>query len=196
MKDGDVVVLVGRRRRGTYARISAVKKQKKSACVVPQNVASNLRLRQDDAVKIVPLHSVDHEEARSGDLVLMQSATVPKVESATFAPVQDSLDNLQGSEGGDEIPDEELMERFVKPYTEAAGGLLKTNMVLTLVDENGKKLDFIVTQIDLAGDASKKDEAEEEEDGTYLMHRTEFYPARRPATSSYLFYLILCERPK
>jgi len=168
--NGDVVVLVGRRRRASYAKVQiGPKKQKKSSCVVPANLAANLRLRQDDAVKVVPLHSVDHDETRSGDLVLLRSASVPAVASVTFSPVEDSLDALQGGEGGDEIPDEELMDRFIKPYTENNdGATVKSNAVLTLVDENGKKLDFVVSQVELdnisaaTGEGKEKDEEQKE----------------------------------
>lgn len=161
--------MVGRRRRATYAKISIAKKQTKSSCVVSHNIAQNLRLRQDDKLKVVPLNSVDESESRSGDLILMQSSTVPSVSSVTFSPIQDSLETLQAGEGGDEIADEEIMERFVQPYAEGGGGLVKSDTVLTLSDENGKKLDFIVTQVDVDGGADDKEESEEAA-GTYIFH--------------------------
>lgn len=149
-------------------------KQKKQQCRLSANLATNLRLRQDDAIKVVPLAAADHSVPRSGDLVLMQAETVPKTASVTFSPVEDSLDAVQASEGGDEIADEELMERFIKPYAaDTSAAMVKAGSILTLQDDNGKKLDFIVTHVDLEGAAPK----EEEQSGTcaLLVHQKTVY---------------------
>lgn len=159
LSNGDEVVLVGRRRRASYAKVAVQKLKSKKAAQMSPNLATNLRLRQDDTVKIVPLKHADEAEARSGDLVLLKVKAVPTATSVTFSPIQDSLDGLVASEGGDEISDEEITERFIKPYTEATGGFVKSNSVLTLMDENGKKLDFIVTHVDVGGGGEKEEAA-------------------------------------
>lgn len=170
---GDDVVLVGRRRRAAYASVEIVK-QKKSQCGVSANLAANLRLRNDDTVKVVPLSAADHDEARSGDLVLLLAKEPPAVTSVTFSPIEDSLESLQASEGGDEISDEELMQRFVTPYTEdGAGALVKRDAVITLTDENGKHLDFIITHVELEGDSDEK--KEEAVEGTTKINVQDLY---------------------
>lgn len=165
-----------------YGRVAVGKKgSKNDACTVSANLASNLRLRQDDALKIVPLQSESHEgEDRSGDLLLVKTEKPANVESVTFAPIEDSIAALEASEGGDEISDEEIMERFIQPYTEDidGGALVKKGHVLTLRDENGKKLEVMVSHVDLEGASAKEDEEEEESSGESHL----FYPC--PPVSS------------
>ena len=157
---------------------SSKSKSTKLHCVVPENLAKNLRLRQDDAVKVVPLGkggggATDDAEdddptapsERSGDLVLLDSSKVPVVTSVTLSPLTDSLEALQASEGG-ELSDEELQERFVKLYTEGATkALFKRGHILTLLDENGRHLDFVVSHVELEGEDSGK-ATENGEEGT------------------------------
>lgn len=160
------MVLIGRRRRAAYGRV-VISKGKKSTVTVSQNLAVNLRIRQDDKVKIVPLAGSDHED-RSGDLVLLKVDKPVAVAAATFSPLEDSLSALEASEGGDEIADEELMERFVGPYTQdRENALIKKGSVLTLRDDNGKKLDFIVSHVDVVGA-----EAKEESGKQYICYIT------------------------
>jgi len=144
------VVLVGRRRKAAYGRVRVSKAKKKSTCTLSSNLASNLRLRQDDKVKVVPLKSADHETERSGDLLLLKNAVPPKVKAVTFSPLEDSLRTLEGSEGGDELSDDEVLDRFVRPYTESdEKAMVKKGHVLLLRDENGKMLEFVVTHVGL-----------------------------------------------
>ena len=151
-----MVALVGRRRRACYVRVS-VDQQKKTNCVISSNVAANLRLRNGDKVKVERLEGESPEDTkRSGDMVLVQVTVPPKVMSVTLSPLVDSLNALEASEGGDEIPDEELNERFVAPYLEEKGALVKRDHVLKLRDENGKKLDFIITDVALEGEEEKE----------------------------------------
>lgn len=153
-----MVVLIGRRRRATYGRVK-IHKSSKVSCTISENLASNLRLRQDDKVKVVSLSDADRGEARSGDLVLVDVAQPPAVQSVTFSPIDDSLAALVSAEGGDEIPEDELLERFIAPYTENRDtALIKQGLVLTLRDDNGKKLDFLVSHVLLAGEEEKEDE--------------------------------------
>lgn len=153
---------MGRRRRAAYATVS-VAKQKKTNCGVSKNLATNLRLRTGDKVKVVPLvgeTSADTE--RSGDMILMQCSTPPEVMSVTLSPVEDSLKSLEASEGGDEIAEDEINARFVAPYMEERGGMVKRGHLLTLGDENGKKLEFIVTDVALEGEEEKEEGADGE----------------------------------
>ena len=164
VKDGDVVVLIGRRRRAAYATV-ALKKGKKSNCSLTSNLAGNLRLRQDDKVKIATFSEVSDEDARSGDLLLLKQSSPESVAAATLSPIIDSLQQLQASEGGDEISDDEIKERFLVPYTEGAeDALIKQGHVLTLRDANGKALEFIVDHVELAG--QEDDNAKADDEGT------------------------------
>jgi hypothetical protein len=182
LKAGDAVVLVGRRRRASYARVEVVDAKElkklhhhhagssamsKKPCVVPENLARNLRLRQDDTVKIVPLTDDDESAKadRSGDLQLLSRGTrVPALASVTFSPVAESLESLQASEG--DVSDEEIQERFIGPYTEdSASALIKLGSIVTMVDDNGKRLDLVVTGAELEEEEGRGD-TEKDSPGT------------------------------
>jgi translation initiation factor IF-1 len=158
---GDVILVVGRRRRATYAFV-AVEKAKKEICTLPENMAKNLRLRNGDKLKVIPLGEQE-DESRHGDMILLKNATPPKVASVTFSPIEDSLNALSAREG-DDLSDDEIMERFVTPYLNLneATALVKKNSVVAIADDNGKKLEFVVTHVELE-DAS----AMPEQDGTF-----------------------------
>lgn len=184
---GDVVVVIGRRRRAAYATVQ-IAKAKKSHCSISENSANNLRLRKGDKIKIVPLSAEKEEGKRSGDLVLLEPTTPPKIASVTLTPVDDSLESLESAEGGDEIPDEEITSRFLTPYLESSNGLLKKGHILLLKDENGKKLEFIVDRIDLEGVDEEDQEAAAEDDeiavGGIMAENSQVVlgaPAERPA---------------
>jgi len=162
---GDVVVLIGRRRHAAYATVSIAAKDnkgKKNSCSVSQNMAANLRLRQDDAVKVALIEKdeTDSVGERSGDLRLLQQQPCA-IATVTLSPVQDSLQDLAASEGGDVLDDDEIMARFVAPYLETSSlsALLKRNHLLTLRDANHKRLEFYVSHVAL----EKKDDRDEEE---------------------------------
>jgi len=161
LKNKDVVVVIGRRRKAAYGRVS-ISKSRKSVCTISENLAKNLRLRKGDKLKILPL-SLD-EESRSGDLVLLGHSSAPKITSVTLSPVDDSLSTLEAMEGGDEISDEDIKSRFVEPYLESADGLLKKGHILSLEDENGRKLEFIVTHIDVEGQPAVENDEEVDDD--------------------------------
>ena len=101
-------------------------------------------------------------------ILLTKDAEV--VSSVTYSPIEDSLNNLVNSEGGDEIEDEELMERFIEPYLnlEDDGGsvVAKSGSVVTMKDENGKTLDFMISHVD---------DGEEREEGMFGVLITKFY---------------------
>jgi transitional endoplasmic reticulum ATPase len=161
VKSGDIVVIIGRRRRATYARV-AVAKGKKAVCTISENLASNLRIRKGDKVKVEPLSDKSSDETRTGDMVLLKRSTAPKAASVTFSPVLDSLSSLEAGEGGDELSDEEILSRFVTPYLES-NTLLKKGHLLTLRDENNKKLELIVTHMEIE-DEPLEEEAEDDDD--------------------------------
>jgi transitional endoplasmic reticulum ATPase len=138
----------------------SVTKGKKSVCAMSENLAKNLRLRKGDTLKIAPLSGEKEEGTRSGDMLLLDQTTAPKISSVTFSPVEDSLTSLEAMEGGDEIADEEILSRFVTPYLESSNGFLKHGHILLLKDENGRKLEFILSHVEIEG----QPEAEIEED--------------------------------
>jgi hypothetical protein len=162
---GDVILVVGRRRRATYAFVD-VQKSKKEICSMPENMAKNLRLRNTDKLKVIPL-GLQEDESRHGDMILLKHAAPPKVASVTFSPIEDSLNSLAAREGGDGLGDDEIMERFVTPYLnlDESIALVKKDSVVTITDDNGKHLDFIVTHIELE-DASAMPDAE----GTFQIN--------------------------
>jgi transitional endoplasmic reticulum ATPase len=159
VKSGEVVGIIGRRRRASYALVN-VAKGSKGAVKLSSNLAINLRVRSTDKVKVVPLEE-DSTEENSGDMALL--TTQPSVaHSVTFSPVKDSLNSLELSEGGDEIAEEELIERFVKPYLDVDGSaVLKQGHTITLRDDNNKSLEFTVTHLDTEGDADAEEDVDE-----------------------------------
>lgn len=161
---GDVVLVIGRRRKATYALVT-VKKAKKSICRVSANMAKNLRLRNEDKLKVIPLGS-EEDQPRSGDMVLLKYTTPPRVSSVTLSPIEDSLVALEAREGGDELSDDELMERFVTPYMSLSdtSAPIKKNNVLILKDDNGRTLEFLVTGVELQDDSDSKLEDEDDEE--------------------------------
>jgi hypothetical protein len=118
--------------------------------MISQNMAYNLRLRQEDKVKLVVLEKSFEEESaseRSGDLLLLQRQPSP-IPSITFSPVEDSLVALTALEGGDTIADVEIQARFVTPYLEGCeNAVLKKGHLLVLRDGSGKRLEFYISHI-------------------------------------------------
>lgn len=167
INEGDVVMVIGRRRRAAYARVHVSKKGKTGACTISANLASNLRLRNGDKAKLASLTSAEDKEHRTGDMLLFRE-TPKKITSVTFSPIEDSLASLESSEG--EILDDEIMERFVTPYLnleeQESHSLLKKGHFVTMTDDNGKSLDFVVTHVELEGT-----DQEDEEEGKISVFR-------------------------
>jgi len=161
LKSGDMVAVVGRRRRATYGRIN-VSKSKSSVCTISVNLAKNLRLRKGDKAKIVPLTGKEEEGTHSGDMVLLDTTEPPKIVSVTVAPIEDSLNTLAAMEGGDEIPEEDLTSRFITPYFESNNAILKRGQILELTDANGRRLEMLVTEVSLEGETKKETTDDEE----------------------------------
>lgn len=165
VSDGEVVAIIGRRRTACYGRVSVQKKKVASSkCKVSENLAKTLRLRKGDTVKVVALTDDSASDgAHSGELSLVDSDSAPVVESVTLSPIDDSLASLEALEGGDTISDEDINERFVAPYFEESGGLLKSGQVLMLKDENGRKLEFLVTVMVEGAESDASEEASEDD---------------------------------
>lgn len=165
VKAGDIVAIVGRRRRASYVKVNVVK-MSSDGVKLCWNLATNLRVRDTDKVKIVALQSGSEEDKLygSGDMALLN--TQPAVAySVTFSPVKDSLHSLELSEGGDELSDDEIMERFVTPYLnleEDSEAIVKVGHTLVLMDGNKKSLAFTVSHLDMAGEADSDNEEEVE----------------------------------
>jgi hypothetical protein len=134
-----------------------------SKASISYNVAKNLRLRDDDKLKIVPVEEgAEATEERSGDMLLLTKQ--PEVlSSVTFAPVEDSYNALIASEGGDDIEDDEIQERFIDTYLnldeDGDSIVIKEGNVIAIRDEDGKELEFIVSHVG--------DEEENEEEGMW-----------------------------
>ena len=170
-------------------KTSGNNKNKNNACTISANLAKNLSLRQDDKLKVIPFLQPEQQEKseddeavsyhhqrrhrRSGDLQLVHQAKPATVQSVTLSPIQDSLISLQAQEtAGDDIPDEELQARFVQPYLlddhnsskKKKAAVIKQGHILTLRDENGKQLEFVVSHVELAKEEDAKGDDDEEED--------------------------------
>eukprot|EP00559_Dactyliosolen_fragilissimus_P001370 CAMPEP_0184866006 /NCGR_PEP_ID=MMETSP0580-20130426/20240_1 /TAXON_ID=1118495 /ORGANISM="Dactyliosolen fragilissimus" /LENGTH=917 /DNA_ID=CAMNT_0027365437 /DNA_START=17 /DNA_END=2770 /DNA_ORIENTATION=- len=165
ISNGDIVAVIGRRRRASYAIVSLKNKGSSDSCVLSYNVANNLRVRDGDKVKVVPLDENAQEEDRSGEMLLLTKSP-NTAESITLSPVEDSLGALVNSEGGDEIPDEELMDRFVTPYLNLDDEpviVMKEGNIIAMKDDNGKILEFIVTNVfDEESNGENNEESENE----------------------------------
>ena len=178
VKSGDVVAVIGKRRRASYARVVVVSDKKGgsgeggggSKAKIGRNLASNLRIRDDDKLRIVTLDDLaggeegedDDDEAGSYGLGPRPTAVASSV---TFHPLKDSA--------SDEASDDELSERFVRPYLDSSASdedgvaLLREGHVLSLVDESGVVVEFSVGHLDVEGaaDDEKGENGEEERGG-------------------------------
>jgi hypothetical protein len=187
VESGDVVGIIGRRRRVSYGVVHVSKSANKDECTISKTLASNIRIHDGDTVKVVTLGQEDLADAYGiGDMQLLAipSKRPKRVLSVTLAPLSDSLNALEQAEtNGDSIPDEEIELRFLKPYFESLG-IVKLGHILVMVDENGKKLEFQVTNVELEGgddevekkreEKSKMKENEDTSDGSFIV--TPFFP--------------------
>jgi hypothetical protein len=167
VKSGDLVAIIGKRRRASYAKVNILPKGATTKeAKLSRNLASNLRLRTMDKVKIVPLSSKNNgeendedEECESKSYSLGNTPTSTIAQTITLHPLKDSLTSLDYKEGGggDGLSDEEVLERFITPYLnleedEEGGVFLNGGHILTLKDENGLNLEFKVGHLELEGD--------------------------------------------
>ena len=167
IKNGDVVAIIGRRRRVSYGTVQ-ISKMKNGSVKLSNNLATNLRVLDTDKVKIVPLNNNDNGEENESESYTLGNPPSETAYSVTFAPIRDSLHTLELKErGGDEFSDEEINERFVVPYLnieEDGDGnsnvVLREGHTLVLKDDNGVSLEFMVSHLDLVGD---DDNSENEE---------------------------------
>mmetsp|Transcript_3108 Transcript_3108/g.6847 ORF Transcript_3108/g.6847 Transcript_3108/m.6847 type:complete len:910 (+) Transcript_3108:193-2922(+) len=170
VKSGDIVAIIGKRRRASYGKVK-VAKMKGGSVKVSYNVANNLRIRDTDQVKIVPLTSDTGSDENGNEYESYSLGTQPTEVAAavTFSPVVDSLNILELREGGDELSDDEILERFVTPYLNLEGGdvILKEGHTLVLMDENKVALEFTVSHLDMEGEGEDgaADVAEKESTG-------------------------------
>lgn len=166
VKTGQIVAVIGKRRRASYAKVK-VAKMSSGSVALRYNLASNLRIRDTDKVKVVPIDgsATDDESYGSGDMALV--VTPPAVaHSVTFSPVKDSLHSLELSEGGDELSEDEINERFVTPYLnmeDAGEVVLKEGHTLVLMDANKVSLEFTVSHLDMDGDDEEEEDVAEAE---------------------------------
>lgn len=172
LKSGDIVGIIGRRRRASYAVVDVAKSSKKGSVNISHNLATNLRIRDTDKVKIVNLdkNAEDAFEATSGDMGLL-SIKPNAASSVTFSPVKDSLHSLELTEGGDELSEDEILSRFVKPYLNMEDGVvvLKKGHTLVLRDANRMTLEFTVTHLDFGGDGEEDSAKTSEDDGKWFI---------------------------
>lgn len=169
IQSGELVAIIGKRRRASYAKVHILPKggaASNDEAKVSRNLATNLRLRSMDKVKIVPLLSSSSEDNDDGEeceskAYNMGNKPTSIASSITFHPLKDSLTSLDYKEGGggDGLSDEEVLERFITPYLnlddddDTDGQVFMTGgHMLTLRDENGFMLEFKIGNLHLEGD--------------------------------------------
>ena len=177
IKNGEIVAIIGRRRRVSYGTVQ-ISKMKNGSVKLSNNLASNLRVLDTDKVKIVPLNTSDNGEENESESYTLGNPPTDIAHSVTFAPIRDSLHTLELKErGGDEFSDEEISERFVVPYLnmeEDDGNdgnsvvVLREGHTLVLKDDNGVSLEFMVSHLDLVGDDSENEESVVAESGKFV----------------------------
>ena len=141
LRSGDVVTVIGRRRRSAYATVSVDKKLKGDSLRMSAAMSANLRVRDDDKAKVIRL---------TGDAEDRHTIEPAGAASATLSPVRDSLLTLAATHGGD-MDDDALLERFVGPYLnldESDSVILGKGNVLKLTDDDGAVLEFQVVQLE------------------------------------------------
>ena len=169
IKNGEIVAIIGRRRRVSYGTVQ-VSKMKNGSVKLSNNLANNLRVMDTDKVKIVPLNTSDNGEENESESYTLGNPPTDIAHSVTFAPIRDSLHTLELKErGGDEFSDEEISERFVVPYLNMdeddgndgnSNVVLREGHTLVLKDDNGVSLEFMVSHLDLVGDDADSDNEE------------------------------------
>jgi len=174
IKNGEIVAIIGRRRRVSYGTVQ-ISKMKNGSVKLSNNLATNLRVMDTDKVKIVPLNTSDNGEENESESYTLGNPPSDIAHSVTFAPMRDSLHTLELKErGGDEFSDEEISERFVVPYLnmdedgDGNGVVLREGHTLVLKDDNGVSLEFMVSHLDLVGDDSENEESVVAESGKFL----------------------------
>jgi len=176
IKNGEIVAIIGRRRRVSYGT-ALISKMKNGSVKLSNNLATNLRVMDTDKVKIVPLNTSDNGEENESESYTLGNPPSDIAHSVTFAPIRDSLHTLELKErGGDEFSDEEISERFVVPYLnmdEDGDGnsvvVLREGHTLVLKDDNGVSLEFMVSHLDLVGDDSENEESVVADSGKFLF---------------------------
>ena len=141
VRSGDVVTVIGRRRRSAYATVTVDKKLSGDSLRVSENMSANLRVRDDDKAKVIKLTGDDEDR---------HTIEPASAASATLSPVRDSLMTLHALHGGD-MDDDSLLERFVRPYLnldENESVILGKGNVLKLTDDDGAVLEFQVVQLE------------------------------------------------
>jgi hypothetical protein len=170
LKDGDLVAVIGKRRRASYARVDVAPRRgggmARGVAKIGRNLASNLRVRDDERLRIVTLDGlpVDVEGGEGGDgngSYGLGPRPTNAASSVTFHPLRDS-----SSYDADEMSDEMLADRFVRPYLEGGEevdgvALLRQGHVLSIADEGGVVMEFTVGHVDVDG----KDDDDNEKDG-------------------------------
>jgi hypothetical protein len=108
-------------------------KSKANTVTLSRNLAHNLKLDTGDTIKILPSQSDDSK---------------PEPASAVgLSPTEESLNRLESLNGGDELTEDDLTERFIQPYLESGNGNLQVGHLLTLRDVDGKTCEFVVNSI-------------------------------------------------
>jgi hypothetical protein len=177
LKSGNVVAVIGKRRRASYARVVVISDKEGGSgggggggnkAKIGRNLASNLRIRDDDKLRIVTLDDLasmgeddDDEHCDGAGSYGLGPRPTAVASSVTFHPLKDSASS------SDEAGDDELSERFVRPYLDSSASdedgavaLLRQGHVLSLVDESGVVMEFSVGHLDVEGGSDDDEKGE------------------------------------
>mmetsp|Transcript_24491 Transcript_24491/g.55935 ORF Transcript_24491/g.55935 Transcript_24491/m.55935 type:complete len:904 (-) Transcript_24491:224-2935(-) len=192
VSQGDVVLVIGRRRLTNYFTVAVEKRC--AGASLSANAAYNLRVTAGDRVKLV-VPGADAEE--DGPTYDYAGEAPLEIKEVIFAPVEDSVATYERMHnGGDELDDEEVLEKFVRPYMEEEG-ILRAGMIVKMAEGgdnagSGRTVEFLVKSIVPKGDDAdkKKGKDDENDDGPAVSGLispgsttiTAVAPIPRPAT--------------
>jgi len=156
VSDGDVVLVIGRRRRAAHLRV-AVRKGGTGARL-SASCGRSLRVSSGDRVRVV----VDPTGGPEEDHLYGYAGPAPAgVAEVSFAPVEDSLTTYERTyHGGDDVAEEELLARFVRPYVEGRDGemgAVRSGDVVRMAEDghDGRVVEFVVQGLVAAGDGEE-----------------------------------------
>ena len=183
LRQGDLAAIMGKRRRCAYVKVNILQTDRttttksSSAVIIGRNLANNLRIRNDDKVRIISVNEIEENEnedqqRQNGSYGLGKRPTIV-AKTVTFRPIKDTMSN-----DDDDVSNEELISRFISPYLESSStddvvndenesvmAIMKEGHVLSLTDDNGNVMEFTIGKLDVDHDENNEDDEEKDETG-------------------------------
>lgn len=192
LRQGELVGIMGKRRRCAYVKVNILQTDRtttttttttssSSAVIIGRNLANNLRIRNDDKVRIISVNEIEENEnedqqQQNGSYGLGKRPTIV-AKTVTFHPIKDTMSN-NVDDYDDDVSNEELISRFITPYLESSSAddvdndenenvmaIMKEGHVLSLTDDNGNVMEFTIGKLDVDHDENNEDDEEKDETG-------------------------------